>query len=187
MDPKATLAAALTGAAVNRFAYNEWIKKGGFAAVVKVAVTTTSSPMAWAFNASTFTPARSAPEQSNAQRHERATQVNGPPLRVCRLRYPGEAGEGCRRQASSPRPVSGETTSGGLVRAKQDCSTGQDHVKPQENCQGIGAHVAAPVDLIRLGKRTSTRVPAPGSDSIDISPPWPVTISREMWRPRPVT
>lgn len=36
MDPKAALAAALTGAAVNRFAYNEWIKKGGFAAVVKV-------------------------------------------------------------------------------------------------------------------------------------------------------
>jgi len=36
MDPKAALAAALTGAAASRFAYNEWIKKGGFPATIKV-------------------------------------------------------------------------------------------------------------------------------------------------------
>lgn len=36
MDPKAALAAALTGAAAGRVAYNDWVKKGGFAASVKV-------------------------------------------------------------------------------------------------------------------------------------------------------
>ena len=37
MDPKTTLAVALSGAAASRVAYNDWIKKGGFPATVKVA------------------------------------------------------------------------------------------------------------------------------------------------------
>ena len=36
MDPKAALAAALSGAAASRVAYNAWTKKGGFPATVKV-------------------------------------------------------------------------------------------------------------------------------------------------------
>ena len=36
MDPKVALAAALEGAAASRFAYNDWTKKGGFPASVKV-------------------------------------------------------------------------------------------------------------------------------------------------------
>ena len=40
MDPKAALAAALQGAAASRFAYNNWIKKGGFPATLKVRVHT---------------------------------------------------------------------------------------------------------------------------------------------------
>lgn len=40
MDPKVALAAALTGAAASRLAYNDWIKKGGFPASVKVRVHT---------------------------------------------------------------------------------------------------------------------------------------------------
>lgn len=36
MDPLATLAAALEGAAASRFAYNNWVKNGGFKVVVKV-------------------------------------------------------------------------------------------------------------------------------------------------------
>jgi len=36
MDPKAALAAALTGAAASRFAYNEWVRRGGYKVSVKV-------------------------------------------------------------------------------------------------------------------------------------------------------
>ena len=36
MDPKVALAAALSGVAASRVGYNDWIKKGGFPASVKV-------------------------------------------------------------------------------------------------------------------------------------------------------
>lgn len=36
MDPKVALAAALTGAAASRLAYNDWVKGGGFRVSVKV-------------------------------------------------------------------------------------------------------------------------------------------------------